>query len=274
MYRSDSLFNDRIKGFKIEAQGQGNGLFYVDLNDATTRLEIHYKRKNNNKIDTTYSSFYFSSGVLTPASAHATHLVRDRSGAEVSAPQSDAVYIQTTPGTFANLSIPRLATLQNSVIHRAEIFVEQIAPASPVDNVLAPPLYLYLDLIDTASGNPSKPIYFDLSPTTLYYPDNSISFFPSGGIDFTYFGGYRRIKDEGAGPLYFYNFNVSRYVQHIVTDHVNNYNLKLYAPYNLHYYGYSVPFKNNLAYGRIKVGSGNNPNVNYRMKMRIVYSKL
>jgi Domain of unknown function (DUF4270) len=272
-YKSDSLFKQKMKGFAVVAdRGQGNGLFYIDLNDPATRLEFHYKR--NTVKENAYSSFYFSSGISTSASAHATHLDRDRSGAEVSTPQAGAVYIQTTPGTYANLSIPGLASLQNSIIHRAEIFVEQIAPSTPVDNVLAPPLYLYLDLIDTASGGPSKPIYFDLNPTTLYYPDNSISFFPTGGIDFTYFGGDRRIKDNGSGPLYYYTFNVSRYVQHIVTDHIYNYGMKLSAPFNLHYYGYSVGFRNNLANGRIKVGSGSNLTVDYRMKMRIVYSKL
>lgn len=283
IYKSDSLFKEKFKGFAVVADaGQGNGLFYVNLTDAATRLEFHFKRQNNNKRDTTFSSFYFSSGVSTSSSAHANHLERKRNGAEynpptnVPLPATNAVYIQTTPGTYANLSIPKLATLPNSIIHRAEIFVEQIGPTNLLDDQLTPPLYLYLDLIDTASGSPSKPIYYDLNPTALYYPDHTTSFYPNGGIDFNYFGGYRRVKAEGTGSLYYYTFNVSRYVQHIVTDHVNNYTMKLSAPYNLHYQGYSIPYKNNLANGRIKVGSGSNPgvDVNYRMKMRIVYSKI
>ncbi len=280
LYTSDSLFKSKIKGFAVVADsGQGKGLFYVSLTDATTRLEVHYKYRNANKFDTSFSSFYFVPAAATSltASAQATRLIRNYTDAEYepSVPATDAVYIQTTPGTYANLSIPGLATLPNSIIHRAEIFVEQIPSPVPGDNIYAPPLYLYLDLIDTTSGNPSKPVYFDLNPTTSYNPDYSNSFLPAGGVDFIYFGGYRRIKDDGSGPLYYYNFNVSRYVQHIVTDHLNNYNMKLYAPYNLHYYGFSVPFKNNLANGRIKVGNGKKEtNVNYRMKMRIVYSKI
>jgi len=278
IYRSDSIFKERLKGFAVVAEpGQGNGLFYINLNDPGTRLEFHYKKQNNNQRDTSFSSFYFSSGIATSRSAHANHLVRDRTGAEFnpSMPATDAVYIQTTPGSFANLSIPELTNFPNSIIHRAEIFVEQVPSVNPVDNVLTPPLYLYLDLIDTASGNRSKPLYFDLNPTVGYNPDNQLTFFPSGGIDLNYFGGYRRVKDNGSGPLFYYTFNVSRYVQHIVTNGVNNYRMKLYAPFNLNYYGYTVPFNNNIANGRIKVGSGSpGTDVNYRMKMRIVYSKI
>ncbi len=84
-YLSDSLFRSKIKGFAVVAEeGQGNGLFYVNLQDAATRLEVHYKKRNKNIIDTAYSSFSFLSttGATINASAQATNLTRNRSGAE------------------------------------------------------------------------------------------------------------------------------------------------------------------------------------------------
>ena len=84
----------------------------------------------------------------------------------------------------------------------------------------------------------------------------------------------KRTKDDplsGQLPIIIY-FNLSRYVQNIVTNHNTNYKLRLSAPSELNYYGYTLPFSNNLAYGGVKIGNGNNPN--YRLSMRIVYSKI
>ena len=274
IYRSDSLFKDKVKGFAIIASGaQANGLFYINITDAATRLEVHYRRQNNNVLDTTFSTFNFSQGVTSSFSAQATHMERDRTGAEINTPQADAVYLQTTPGTYATLNIPGIAAYDNRIIHRAEIFVEQIPSADPLDNIMLPPAYLYLDLVDTpSSSNKFKPIYFDLNPSAIYYPDDSTYFYPSGGIDYIYFGSYLRRKTEGATSAFFYTFNVSRYLQHIVTNHLYNYPFRLYAPNRLHYSKYSVIYNNQLADGRIKIGGGNHPS--YKMYMRVVYSKL
>ena len=282
LYRTDSVFKSRMKGFAVKAQeGQGNGLFYVDLTDPKTRLEVHYKKIKNNKLDTAFSSFYFASTATSSisVSAHAINLQRDRTNAEISEGQAGALYIQTTPGTYATLSIPALATFQNSIIHRAEIFIEQIPSNDPVGKDLTPPLNLYLELVDTTtSGNQFKPIYYDLNPTTNYYPDNKLypNFLPiASGIDFNYFGGFLRSRNNSTGGFsYYYNFNISRYVQHLVTNHQYNYTFRLSAPVRLSYYGYSIAFRNNLAYGRIKIGNGNNTTPGYRMGMRIVYTKL
>ncbi len=278
MYLNDSIFKSKIKGLAIIADpSQGNGLFYIGMDDATTRLEFHYKKKNNNKLDTTFSSFYFSTGISfkVSASAQATNFKRDRTGAEISSPSNDVLYIQSTPGTYANLTIPALNNFPNSIVHRAEISFEQIPTTNPIDAALTPPLYMYLDLIDSSSssGVTYKPVYYDLSPNAYYNPDNSVSFFPSNGIDFSYFGGTRRVKADAAGkPQYFYTFNLSRYVQNLITKRGYSYSFRMYAPYNLHYHNFVYAFNNNLANGRVKIGNGNN--ANFKMSMRLVYSKL
>ena len=274
IYRSDSFFKAKMKGFAVIASGgSANGLFYVDLTSAATRLEVHYRKQKDNVLDTNFSAFTFSLGLTSSFSAQATHLVRDRIGTEVNSPQSDAVYIQSTPGTYAILNIPGIGAYDNRIIHRAEIFVQQIPTGNPIEDIMQPPLYLYMDLVDTpSSADKFKPIYYDLNPNTLYNPDDSTYFYPGNGIDFGYFGGYLRKQTEGAVSSYFYTFNVSRYLQHIVTNHLYNYPFRLYAPNKLHYSKYSLAYKNRLADGRVKIGSGTHPG--YKMYMRVVYSKI
>ena len=275
-YYNDSTFKNKFKGFAITAQGgsDANGLFYINLKDAATRLEVHYVAQNNNKLDTAFSSFPLSTGVLASvtASANANSIVRDTSSAEFpGAPDPAALYIQSAPGSAISLSIPALSNLSNRIVHRAEIILEQV-PGSANDNVLTPPQYLYLDIIDTGATKKYKPLYYDLSPNAFYNPDLTSSFFPSAGVDVAYYGGFMRNVTDASGTRSFYNFNLTRYVLNLVTNHTTNYKFRVYAPYNLNYYGFTLTYKNNLAYGRVKVGKGTNPKS--RLRMRIVYSKI
>ena len=276
-FRSDSVFKMAYKGFAIVADGpsSANGLFYINLGDFSTRIEVYYVASNANKLDTAFTSLSMSTGTsikVTP-SANANYIVRDTSTSQFpTALDPTALYIQSAPnGSAVQLKIPRLSSLTNRIIHRAEIIVEQI-PGSVGDDVLSAPQYLYLDLIDTGSLKKYKPLYYDLNTAQAYDPDNIISFFPSQGIDQNYYGGFKRTMTDGLGTRSFYNFNLTRYVQNLVTKGGISYNFRLYAPYNLYYYGYRLAYKNNLANGRVKIGNGSN--AKYRLRMRIVYSKL
>ena len=280
---NDSIYRRFYNGIAVVATGTGNGLLYASLSDTATKLEVHYKRKNGNggKIDSVYSSFrlnpvYGTSPANAPVSATSNYILRTRAGFPVSNPVSTEHYLQTAPGTFVNLSIPGLAGLSNRVVHRAEIIIEQI-PTDPIlDEKFSAPNFLYLDLKDTGTTNKWKPLYFDLNTSEVYSPDNIFSYMPSQ-IDYQYYGGFRRSKtDPLTGGLHkYYNFNISRYVQRIVTQHTHVYDMRLYAPFNLNYPQYSnafIPYGNNIAFGRVRIGSGSNPN--YRLRLRIVYSKL
>jgi len=276
-FRTDSLYGRFQNGIAIKAVGSGNGLMYTNLTDSTSRLEIHFRRKNGGPVDTTFSSFKMisSPGTAMLASRTVNNIVRNRP-AQVATPPSGEIYLQTSPGTYANLSIPALSTLSNRIIHRAEIIVEQI-PTNPVsDDYFSAPDFLYMDLKDTGTTK-WKPIYFDLNPNVTYDPDyQSGSFFPTGGVDYFTFGGYARNKSDVFGnSIKFYNFNITRYVQQIVTKHTTNYDLRLFAPYSFsypQYYPSVLPYSNRVARGRVKVGSGSN--ANYRMRLRLVYSKI
>jgi Domain of unknown function (DUF4270) len=284
-FRSDSLFRAFNNGIAIIANGSGNSLVYTNLNDANTKLEIHYRRKNGATIDTTFSSFKIAlastSSPILPSST-ANYIKRTRPAFT----SPNEIYLQATPGTYANLNIPALSTLSNRIVHRAEIIIEQIPFNTQSDNDFSAPDFLYIDLKDTTATDRWKPIYFDLNPSLGYDPDNGNVFFPRSGsglaIDYAYHGGYPRSKtDMFNNPIKYYNFNITRYVQQIVTKHTTNYNLRLYAPYLINYpqyYNASISESgqrtgnNLLATGRVRVGSGTNPN--YKMRLRIVYSKI
>ena len=274
----DSIFKEKYKGFAVVSDGGpgANGLFYISLTDAATKLEVHYVAGNANKLDTAFASLPVSVGSFAAVSASATanYLARDTSSSEFpNSPSATALYLQTAPGSAISFKIPQLGLLSNRIIHRAEIFMEQI-PGSQQDAVLAAPQYLYLDLIDSGIPKKYKPLYFDLSPNEFYDPDNSTFFFPSQGIDQSYYGGFERKLVDAFGARSFYTFNLTRYVQNLVTRRTTNYAFRVYAPYNLHYYGFKLTYKNNLAYGRVKIGNGNNTNNRLRLRMRVVYSNI
>jgi hypothetical protein len=280
-FRSDSLFRVFQNGLAIMATGSGNGLLYTNLTDSTTKLEVHFRRKNGGTVDTTFSSFKMLTltTATTAASITANNIIRNRTGSPSANPSPNDIYLQTTPGTFADLSIPSLDTLSNKIIHRAEIIVEQVPNNILYDSLFSAPDFLYVDLKDTGTTSTGatkwKPLYFDLNPSVSYNPDNIFNFYP-GNIDYFYHGGYVSTKTGALGnAIKFYNFNITRYVQQVITKKIRNYNLRLYAPYELIYKQYSsggIPVNNRIAKGRIKVGSG--ANANYRMRLRLVYSKI
>ena len=277
-YKSDSLFKTFFKGFAVISDNSATsvgGFFYVSLTDPLTRMEIHYTAKSGSTKDTAYSSFAFSTGsVEAGVGAQANYIKRDNAGSEyANSPAPDALYIQSAPGSSVNLNIPDLTHYPNRIIHRAEIIVEQIPGDPLIEKWLTPPAYLYLDLVDTpATASKFKPVYYDLSPNSFYAPDDLVSFFPSGGIDYAYFGGFARTTTDVFGTRTYYTFNLTRYVQNLVTKGSTNYTLRLSAPYKLNYYGLNFLYSNALGAGRLKLANYNHDN--YKLRMRIVYSNL
>lgn len=284
-FYSDSAYRRLYNGIAVIGGGGGNGLIYASLSDTATKLEIHYKKKTSGtgKLDSVYTSFRLNpvlglGPANAPVSSTSDYIVRNRSGFPAGNPATGDHYIQTSPGTYINLKIPGLAGLSNSIVHRAEVIIEQIPTNTMIDERFSGPNFLYLDLIDTITTKAYwKPIYLDLNTAEAYDPDfrTSLPYIPSN-FDFQYYGGYRRNKPDGFGnQIKHYNFNVSRYVQQILTDRTHSYDMRVYAPFKIRYPQYSINFinyGNNIAFGRIRVGSGSNPN--YKLRMRIIYSKI
>lgn len=291
-FRSDSLFRKFHNGFAISSTA-GNALMYTSLVDAKTRLEIYVRKKNSGtgKLDTTFNSFGILSSssniaYITPSAT--SNFVSRSYPANVLNPSPGELYLQTGPGTFATLNIPGLTGMTNRIVHRAQISIEQIPENAMTDSIFSIPSYMYLDLKDTGTANKWKPLYVDLNPNTRYDPDfkSGLPYFPaSGQIDYNYFGGFARKKTNAIGQqVWYYDLNVTRYVQQLVTKGLPNYELRLFPGFSTVYPQYGttaspasiIPLSNPLAVGRIKVKSGSfsDPEKKVKMRMTIIWSKL
>jgi hypothetical protein len=271
-YKTDSEFRKKFKGFAIRSENGGNAVMGFDLGNLNTHLSIYY---NHPKIggggrDTSITNFFF-----TTVSAAANYVKRDYTSTPLlasigGATQDPIVYIQGSPGTFANLKIPDLGTLSNRLVHRAELIVEELYDIS--DSTFYPPNFLYLDAFDpsiTASNYKYRTIPYDL----LYTPQ---------GFDFSSLGvSPIRANDPAGNPIRVWKFNITRYVQHVLTKTLTNYDLRLSAPFTLNeQYGippgtdqtFPVFLNPSIVKGRVRLGGGNHPT--QRMRLRLIYSKL
>ncbi|MEO7444927.1 MAG: DUF4270 family protein [Ferruginibacter sp.] len=290
-YFNDSIYRTFNKGLAVTAiggLGQGNSLMYISLTDAKTRLEVHYRRrlKATGAVDTTYTNLSLVSAQFgaNPPSASANYIARNYSGAPIQNAGAGAHYLQTTPGTYVNMKIASLAILSGRIIHRAQISIEQIPDNVYYDSAFSVPPYLYVDLIDTTATPQWKPIYYDLSPYAGYNPDDKTGFyyFPAGGVDHTYFGDFARTKTNALGQVVkYYDLNITRYVQRMIITNGTNYNMRLFAPYKFIYPQFKTPefaavytlYNNPLAYGRIKIKSGDYPDSRVKLRVVVISSK-
>ncbi len=274
IFSTDSAFTEYFKGFAIitdELFG-GNALNYFDLTSSYTRLSFYLRTSVANAKDTSVIDF-----PLTANSGEANSIVRERGTSEITSNLNhpldgdSIIYIQTAPGSFAELKIPGLSNLSNRVIHRAELIVDQVYSPSPDDAILTTPAYLYIDTKDTSTNGTYIPIPCDFT-TASTQPD------------FNYFGGAKKIVGDGNGnPISQYVFNISRYVQSIVTKGLNNATLRLWAPYyavnktaytdrcNQFVSAFIYRF-NSIAEGGVKLNGTNNTST--RLRLHVVYSIL
>jgi hypothetical protein len=274
IFRSDSDFINYFKGFAIvpdETTG-GQALNYFDF--TTSRLSVYLRYKNAGVADTTVIAF-----AVTGSSGLSNSLVRDRGTSEITqhlahpASGDSLIYIQTSPGTYAMLNIPGLNGLSNRVINRAELIVDQAYSTNSLNNIFNAPVNLYLDVKDSTLNNGNfTPIPCDFSATELQ-------------TGFQYLGGQlKMVTDSSSGQqIGQYVFNISRYLQSIVTKGKSSLHLRLSAPdfvTNTMTYtdwcGQTIgPFstaRNNTGDGRVKINGTNNTPT--RIRLRVVYSKL
>ncbi|MBL7708712.1 MAG: DUF4270 family protein [Chitinophagaceae bacterium] len=272
-YLSDSAFKTKFKGFALQSTSTGNAVMGFDLGGTNTKLAIYYRYDKMGKRDTTVEYFRF-----TTLSAAASYIQRDHSFGEISTVQSPAednlVYIQNTPGSFARIKIPDLLTIGNRLIHRAELIVEQVHDNNNTDTIFPAPEFLYLDAFDPTIILPKKQfrtIPYDLTFDGSDYNRGSFGSFPINTVD----GSGNKIK--------VWKFNISRYVQHVLTGTSALYDLRLSAPYSVREeYGTPplvtdqtlvlFPNLNGIVKGRVRVGGGSH--TTQRMRLRLIYSKI
>ena len=272
-YKSDSMFNTYFKGFAIEAdQFSGNALMAFSIyNNPNTNLAIYYHYTKDGKKDTTVNYFLFKAG----STAYHNYVKRDFSPDIVSASNSLAednpIYIINTPGSYATVKIPALKTLSNRIINRAELIVEQIY--DPSNATFTHPDALMLDVFDSTLDG-YKFVPFD------FFPD------PQSGFPNASFGLYGKNTVDAAGrPIRVWKFNITRYVQNVITKQEPLHDLRLYITKdsysalrqgvisNTGLYTYpGIPINPKFAFGRVMVGGGKHPT--QTMRLRIVHTKI
>lgn len=277
-YFSDSAFKKAFKGFALKADNSGNAITYINTSNlVNTALVVYCQLKNGSTVDTTsvtYSHFggrltYGSSSLIsvgqanvitrTPGSNWASYLSNGNAN-------DNLVYLQSAPGSFAEIKIPGLDTFRNAVIHRAELITYPVSSLQQGQFVF--PTTLFLDKINSANDTAFT---FDKDMEITKF--NLTGLGGSLAYNLNLFGG--SLKSDSC-----YRFNISRHMQDIITLKKKNYTLRLYAPMRTFLYSEALSVKNQIfvnslqAYGRIVLTGGSYADPAKKMRLRIIYSKL
>ncbi len=263
-YSNDSTFKTFFRGLEIrpaETSLQKNALAYFNLTDAArTRITFYCRVQRDGKTDTIAPYFTNGNGShanivrRTPANAYLANLTNGIDNDE-------KIYLQTAPGSYATVHIPGLDTLSNRVIHRAELIVEK-HPSE--QDFYRPPAALFIDAMST-TGDSAFTIRNDFERITA-----------APGYNLSLLGGVYKNNQ--------YVFNLSRYIQSVVTKGFPNYTLRIYAPFTTYPYFMSpnentisgrhgVLLNSPVADGRVVLYGGGSAGEK-RMRLRIIYSRI
>lgn len=273
IFKNDSEFVNYFKGYALVPDGSAGGeaLNYFDF--TTSQLQVYLRYTNGGTADTSVVSFG-----LSGYSGLSNSVIRDHGTSEITnhlthpANGDSLLYIQTSPGSYAMLTIPALSGLSNRVINRAEIIVDQVYSANSLNNIFPAPLNLYLETKDPSINNGNYiPIPCDFSAAEL-------------SNNFQYMGGQLTSTTNSAGQsIVEYRLNITRYVQGIATKGKQPVSLRLSAPQyvtNTASYQdwcgqgigpFSVP-RNTIADGRVVLNGTNDTPT--RIRLHMVYTKL
>lgn len=261
-YKNDSLFRTNFKGFALKVDEAGSpvkkALSYYNLSANDTKLIFYYRVKSGSLIVDTIATefgFYSFNGAdadlitRTPANSYLAMLNNGNNN-------DDKIYLQSSPGSYASVRIPGIKGLSNRIIHRAELLFEAL-PALAQD-IYPKPAALFLDVEDTANKRIAT-VPYDFNFATDYQ---------------TLFGGL--IRND------VYSFNISRYVQSIVTRKEKDFTLRLYAPFVTRPTDYAsglvptgISINKPIAAGRLVLTGGSySVNPSKRARLRIIYSKI
>ncbi|MFN8290623.1 MAG: DUF4270 family protein [Chitinophagaceae bacterium] len=280
-YRSDSAFKEYFNGFAVRCEGSGNAIMGFNLNSTNTKLAFyyHFPKVGGGGLDTAVTYFY-----NTSSSGTANYVKRDYGGTPVSLaaglPAAAPIgYIQKSPGSYVNVKVPGLPLLSNRIVHRAEMIVEQLY--SPSDVMFRPPANLMLDAYDPTitSSIPFRTIPLSLDISSL------------AGFNLFGFGTAPTDTIDASGnKVKIWRFDISRYVQHVLTRTQTSYQLRLHAPLILEgitkYAGtatdLAIPVNPatyvnpNIANGRVRIVGNTGPGDTnpHRIRLRIIYSKI
>lgn len=263
-FRNDSLFRKKFRGLAVKTlntSGLGT-LAYFNLLDAPrTALIVYYRNTKNGIKDTATATF-------THSTYSQANSIRRTAGGEYLAkfnqPSSQKLYIQSSPtGSYVGMKIPGLDGFPNKVIHRAELIVYKVGADNPAgDQIFTAPGRLLLDHKGTNNSKDSAYIF-----------ENDIQPGFDGSLNFDAFGGLLRSDNS-------YRFNITRYVQGIVTKKDRNDSLRLFAPLRSNLYAknlkqlITISNLDNIARGRVVIANNNFVDPTKKLRLRIIYSNL
>lgn len=281
-YKNDSLFSSVFKGFQVRAEKTGNVLFKINLLDTNTKVALYYRNLDRDTVgmgadkqDTSVN--YFRCNRLTCGSAN--NIIHNRSAGIVAnylnngTEDDDLIFIDANPGIYARIKTPGLDTIANKVIHRAEILMTQVPYlSSDRDKYFTPPALF----LTTYNDDPSKRF---ATPNDILFSNGTVSNLFSYGC----FPKTKKDAISGRESIYYFSFDVSRYLQGIVTKSDTVYNFMLFTPYKdlirptsisdlyLPVTPFTTPL-NDPALGNIMLGGGSHSK--YKMRLHIVYSEI
>jgi len=266
-YQNDTLFKNAFAGVEIraaEGTGTGNALAYFSLGDnSRTRITFYCRVQNNGRTDTIAPYFQHTSDPQanivrrTPGNNYLTAITN-------TADNDELLYIQSTPGSYATVDITGMDTvaLTNRIVHRAELIFEKYPS---IDEKYTVPPVMFVDAVN-AAGDSAFTIRNDFMGTTS-----------APGYDLNMLGGVYRNGQ--------YVFNLSRYVQSIITKKFTSYRLRIYAPFTTEPYyipeNSDVPSRQKVgiilntpvAAGRVVLYGGGSTSA-LMPRLRIIWSKL
>jgi len=282
-YRSDTTLRQYFPGFALSTDPSTNKNVLVKINllDTNSKLALYYNT-NSTALTETYTrdtavvNFKFS----IYSNGDVNFIQRNRTGSEsvkhIGKTNDSLVYVQTSPGTMVKVKIPGLKNFANKIIHRAELLAEQVptAGSTSLEAQFLPPRYLFLGVYDTTTKS-IRNVPNDFTGTT-----NASSFTQFGGrLIYQSINGYDNVAS--------YNFNVSRYVQGVISRTDSLFDFRIIAPVNdsislvpPYPYNKQAPTQdylttaigNQAASGRVVLGGGSRSK--FRMRLHIYYSDL
>jgi hypothetical protein len=281
-YKTDTTLRQYFPGFALTANASSNNnvLVRINLLDTNTKLALYYKTNSTTSTlagarDTVVDYFKFT----VYDNGDANFIKRNRAGSEAARhfgiAKDSLVYVQTSPGTIVKIKVPGLKNFANKIIHRAELIAEQVPTTNPnaFEALWTPPSYLFLGAYDSASKM-IRNVPNDYQGTV-------------NAAQFARFGGkviYKSI--QGFDNVATYNFDISRYMQGVISRKDSAFDLRIMAPVN-DSIKYVPPYPYNLsggvdylssysanapAIGRVRLGGGSHSK--FKMRLHVYYSNL
>jgi len=283
-YKNDTTLRQYFPGFavSVDPSTNNNVLLKLNMTDTNTKLALYFKTNytplgSTGKVDTTVLKMRFR----LSANGDANFIKRDRTGSEVlkhiGKTNDSLVYIQTSPGTGVKIKIPAIKNLANKIIHKAELIAEQVpddANINTIEKQMLAPRYLLLAAYDANDNKVMRNVPNDYQSI-------------ANAEAFARFGGFQTYKSiNGYDKVASYNFNITRYVQGVVSRKDTTFDFRISAPVN-DSIRYVPPYPNNTlagvdyittstsnqpAMGRVRLGGGKHSK--FKMRLRIYYSDL